>query len=258
MKVSGRDGTTLADTWRQRPGAYLSISIPDFPNFFMLNGPNGPVGNFSLIEVAELQFGYVLQLIDQLHDGTAREISARREATDTLEAERTKAAEKTVWVTGCKSWYLDDRGIPAVWPWSFERFRNDARTGNWSTPSGADRPRFSAVQILASLPTEAAATRRQGRQGAEFAGATTKPFTGAVVMMWQSADRRPTADHRERTDCATARPHESSRTTLPRDQDRFTRGRRLAAPAARSNPSTPGRPPGPVAHAGENGSAASR
>ena len=42
--------------WAERPNAYLSISIPDFPNFFMLNGPNGPVGNFSLIEVAELQF----------------------------------------------------------------------------------------------------------------------------------------------------------------------------------------------------------
>jgi cation diffusion facilitator CzcD-associated flavoprotein CzcO len=127
MRITGRGGLTLDDAWTPRPVAYLSVSIPDFPNFFMLNGPNGPVGNFSLIEVAELQFGYVMHLIDQLHDGAAREISANRESTDTLEAERTKAAEKTVWVTGCKSWYLDDRGIPAVWPWSFERFRSEMR-----------------------------------------------------------------------------------------------------------------------------------
>jgi hypothetical protein len=33
------------------------------------------------------------------------------------------AVEGTVWVTGCQSWYLDDRGIPAVWPWPFTRFR---------------------------------------------------------------------------------------------------------------------------------------
>ena len=32
----------------------------------MLNGPNGPVGNFSLIEVAELQFGYIMQLVELL------------------------------------------------------------------------------------------------------------------------------------------------------------------------------------------------
>ena len=43
----------------------MAIAVPDFPNFFMLNGPNGPVGNFSLIEVAELQMGYVLQLIER-------------------------------------------------------------------------------------------------------------------------------------------------------------------------------------------------
>jgi len=127
MRITGRGGITLDEAWTPRPIAYLSISIPDFPNFFMLNGPNGPVGNFSLIEVAELQFGYIMQLVDRLRSGEYREISPSRAATDALEAERTKAAEKTVWVTGCKSWYLDDRGIPAVWPWSFERFRAEMR-----------------------------------------------------------------------------------------------------------------------------------
>jgi cation diffusion facilitator CzcD-associated flavoprotein CzcO len=125
MNVIGRDGRTLADAWVERPNAYLSISIPDFPNFFMLNGPNGPVGNFSLIEVAELQFGYVAQLIEQLRSGACREISATREAMEQLEAARVEAAKNTIWVTGCNSWYLDDRGIPATWPWSFARFREE-------------------------------------------------------------------------------------------------------------------------------------
>lgn len=47
--VLGRDCINLDDVWSNHPIAYLSISIPEFPNFFMLNGPNGPVGNFSLI-----------------------------------------------------------------------------------------------------------------------------------------------------------------------------------------------------------------
>ena len=47
MSIAGRNGTTLEEAWKPRPEAYLSISIPDFPNFFMLNGPNGPVGNFT-------------------------------------------------------------------------------------------------------------------------------------------------------------------------------------------------------------------
>ncbi|MGO9875436.1 MAG: flavin-containing monooxygenase [Acidimicrobiia bacterium] len=127
MCVTGRGGQTLEEVWAQRPNAYLSISIPDFPNFFMLNGPNGPVGNFSLIEVAELQFAYVMQLIDRLRNGECREISASRQAMDEFETARTEAAKKTVWVTGCRSWYLDDRGIPATWPWSFDRFRAEMR-----------------------------------------------------------------------------------------------------------------------------------
>jgi len=123
MEIVGRDGTRLAAAWADRPNAYLSISIPDFPNLFMLNGPNGPVGNFSLVQVAELQFGYILQLVERLRSGECREISATRAAMDEFEAARVEAAQKTVWVTGCRSWYLDDRGIPATWPWTFDRFR---------------------------------------------------------------------------------------------------------------------------------------
>jgi cation diffusion facilitator CzcD-associated flavoprotein CzcO len=125
MAVTGRDGVSLDDVWADRPIAYLSISIPEFPNFFMLNGPNGPVGNFSLIEVAELQFGFIMGLIERLRSGDAAEICATQDATETLEAERIEAAKSTVWVTGCNSWYLDDRGIPAAWPWRFERFRDE-------------------------------------------------------------------------------------------------------------------------------------
>ncbi|HUV09785.1 MAG TPA: NAD(P)/FAD-dependent oxidoreductase [Acidimicrobiia bacterium] len=125
MDIIGRNGVKLADVWAERPGAYLSISIPDFPNLFMLNGPNGPVGNFSLIEVAELQFAYILRLIECVRSGACREISAAQAAMQAFEAERVEAAKKTVWVTGCKSWYLDDRGIPATWPWTFDRFREE-------------------------------------------------------------------------------------------------------------------------------------
>jgi cation diffusion facilitator CzcD-associated flavoprotein CzcO len=126
MEVIGR-GCRLSDVWSARPIAYLSISIPGFPNFFMLNGPNGPVGNFSLIEVAELQLAYILQLVERLREGECREISATSEATRRFDADRVEAAKRTVWTTGCRSWYLDDRGIPASWPWTFDRFREEMR-----------------------------------------------------------------------------------------------------------------------------------
>lgn len=130
MEVTGRDGQTLEQAWAKRPSAYLSISIPDFPNFFMLNGPNGPVGNFSLIEVAELQFAYIMQLVDRLRTGEAGEVSVTHQAMDAFEAARVDATSGSIWVTGCRSWYLDDRGVPATWPWSFDRFREEMRSPN--------------------------------------------------------------------------------------------------------------------------------
>lgn len=122
IEVIGSGGVRLDDVWAARPSAYLSVSVPDFPNLFLLNGPNGPVGNFSLIDVAELQVDYVLKLV---HQAEARQaaVSAKQEALERFEADRVEAAKRTVWVTGCRSWYLDDRGIPAAWPWAMSRFR---------------------------------------------------------------------------------------------------------------------------------------
>ncbi len=125
IEVIGRDGVRLDDVWADRPSAYLSISIPGFPNLFMLNGPNGPVGNFSLIEVAELQFDYLLQLVELVRSGRCREVCAGGKATEEFDRARTEAAKRTVWATGCRSWYLDDRGIPMAWPWTFDRFRDE-------------------------------------------------------------------------------------------------------------------------------------
>jgi len=123
MSICGRDGVDLADAWTPRPNAYLSVAVPGFPNFFMINGPNGPVGNFSLIEVAEIQCAYIQQLIEQIAAGEHVEISPTVAAMEAHEAARVAAAKNSIWVTGCRSWYLDDRGIPATWPWTFDRFR---------------------------------------------------------------------------------------------------------------------------------------
>lgn len=122
VKVIGPTGAVLDDVWDPVPVAYLSLSVPGFPNLFLLNGPNGPVGNFSLIEVAELQVAYLLQLLEAADPGRCL-VAARQDATDRYEAARVEATKRTVWVTGCRSWYLDARGVPAAWPWTFDRFR---------------------------------------------------------------------------------------------------------------------------------------
>lgn len=124
MQVIGRDGRSLDDAWQPTPRAYRSVSVPGFPNFFMIVGPHSPIGNFSLIEISELQVDYVLQLIERVRSGACREIAARPEATERFNAELQDAMRNTIWVTGCRSWYLDANGVPATWPYTVQHFRD--------------------------------------------------------------------------------------------------------------------------------------
>jgi cation diffusion facilitator CzcD-associated flavoprotein CzcO len=133
MAMRGRNGADLDVLWAEHPQAYQAISLPDFPNFFMLNGPNGPVGNFSLIDIAEHQWHFIGQLIRRLQSGEASAICCTAAAMARFEAARSEAARHTVWYTGgCRSWYLDARGIPASWPWSYSRFVEMMAKPQWS------------------------------------------------------------------------------------------------------------------------------
>jgi len=65
---------------------------------------------------------YILTLLEEIRGGRCREISANAEVSASFEEERVAAAKKSIWSTGCKSWYLDKNGVPASWPWSRDKF----------------------------------------------------------------------------------------------------------------------------------------
>jgi cation diffusion facilitator CzcD-associated flavoprotein CzcO len=122
--VEGQGGQSLDALWAKHPRAYYAVTVPDFPNFFLLNGPTGPVGNFTLIDIAEAQWTYVDQLINLLREGKCSAIAPNMVALEAYEARRTEAAKRTVFASGCNSWYLDKDGVPQVWPWSYDYFRD--------------------------------------------------------------------------------------------------------------------------------------
>lgn len=121
MKVRGEGGLELDDFWKDGPRAYYAVTVPHFPNLCLLNGPTGPVGNFSLIDIAEHQWRYFDQLIDLLRRGRTA-VSPTEAALVDYEARRTERAKRTVFASGCSSWYLDRNGVPQVWPWSWDYF----------------------------------------------------------------------------------------------------------------------------------------
>ncbi len=125
MVITGRNGKRLDAAWADAQEAYLAVTIPDFPNWFMIGGPNSPVGNFSWLQTAELQFGYALQLIELIRNGNAREIAPKPEALRRFNDAVIAKMPDTVWASGCKSWYINKDGHVASWPWTFEKFEAD-------------------------------------------------------------------------------------------------------------------------------------
>lgn len=127
MKVIGVEGKSLDDTWSESVFAHRSVALPGFPNFFMLLGPQSPIGNFSAISVAETQVKYLMHLIEEIRSGRCDLINPKQEITEVLDRKITEGMSKTVWVSGCNSWYLDDKGKTTMWPWTFERFRAELK-----------------------------------------------------------------------------------------------------------------------------------
>ena len=122
MKIHGEAALDLDEFWREKPRAYYAVTVPHFPNFILLNGPTGPVGNFSLIDVAEHQWRYFDQLLDLLRAGEAVSFAPTEQALLDYENRRNERAKNTVFASGCRSWYLDKQGVPQVWPWSWDYF----------------------------------------------------------------------------------------------------------------------------------------
>lgn len=121
MQIIGPGGLTLDQAWADGPQAYRSVAVPGFPNLFMLMGPHSPIGNNSLVPVAEAQAAYALWWIQEIRAGRVATVAPTRVATDEYNQSMKAAMPSTIWVSGCSSWYLGKDGLPELFPWLPER-----------------------------------------------------------------------------------------------------------------------------------------
>jgi cation diffusion facilitator CzcD-associated flavoprotein CzcO len=116
--VIGKNNKVLQEYWHPFPRAYLGTSIPNFPNLFIVTGPNTGIGHTSAIFIIESQINYIINAIQQVDelDKQVVEVTeiAEQNYTDLIHQEM----EKTVWKTGeCNSWYQSKSGhVIAMFP----------------------------------------------------------------------------------------------------------------------------------------------
>jgi cation diffusion facilitator CzcD-associated flavoprotein CzcO len=124
MEIAGRGGRTLAEAWGKVPRAYLGLTVPGFPNMFLLYGPNTNGGTGSVVNTLECGIGHVLAALREVEATGAERIEVRPEAAEEFDRELRAALAKTVWHSGCSNWYVDENGNdPSNWPWTWSAYR---------------------------------------------------------------------------------------------------------------------------------------
>jgi 4-hydroxyacetophenone monooxygenase len=121
MKVVGRDGVDLHQRWGGDARAHLGITLPGFPNLFLLYGPNtNIVVNGSITYFSECEVHYVLGCIERLLATGARALDTRPEVHDAYNEQVDAENLRMAWgVSSVNSWYKNATGRTAQnWPFS--------------------------------------------------------------------------------------------------------------------------------------------
>lgn len=152
--VYGLEQNNLKEMWKDGGQAYLGTAIYNFPNAFMVVGPNTGLGHTSMIFMMESLYNYVLKALPHILNGKTKFIHPKEAVQQKFNENLQKRMQKTIWMQGgCNSWYLNKDGInTTLWPgftaefrWLTSRFNlNDYEVAKVDQPS--TKPTYSKVE----------------------------------------------------------------------------------------------------------------
>jgi cation diffusion facilitator CzcD-associated flavoprotein CzcO len=119
LDISGVDGRDLAKHWRENgTQTHLGITVAGFPNLFLLLGPNTALGHNSVVFMIESQIRYVSQAMALVEERGAAALDTKESAQAEFQSDIQRKLAGGVWTRGgCRSWYLDSRGVNrTIWP----------------------------------------------------------------------------------------------------------------------------------------------
>jgi cation diffusion facilitator CzcD-associated flavoprotein CzcO len=145
MRVSGGDGMDLHEYWSGGAHAHLGMCVPNFPNMFVMYGPNTNTSGGSIIVYLEAQAAYIRQALEQLRDRAAGAIEVRAEVEAASDRALQARFAGTAW-TQCDSWYRDENGrIVTNWPGYMREYLEQ------TAQLDADEYRFAALPKPATV-----------------------------------------------------------------------------------------------------------
>ncbi|WP_067819648.1 flavin-containing monooxygenase [Nocardia inohanensis] len=127
MKIRGRGGVRLDDAWDGGAHAYLGITVPEFPNLFLVYGPNTNLGVGSIIYMIESQARYIRHAVQLLAERPGQYLQVRPEVEREFNDRLQERLRRTPW-NFCTSWYRTASGrITNNWPGTTRSYRRQVR-----------------------------------------------------------------------------------------------------------------------------------
>ncbi|EXL41086.1 hypothetical protein FOCG_16469 [Fusarium oxysporum f. sp. radicis-lycopersici 26381] len=113
MKIFGKDGVSINEHWNQvsegAASSYFGTCLSEFPNFFIMMGPNTLSGHLSVIYTTECQINYTMRVLKPVLTGKADIVEVTPEAEKKDIDRVQEKAKRLVWATGCTSWFIDEK-----------------------------------------------------------------------------------------------------------------------------------------------------
>ncbi|KAF2654660.1 cyclohexanone monooxygenase [Lophiostoma macrostomum CBS 122681] len=145
FKVTGRNGANIKEQFGEEPIGYLGITAENFPNMFLLIGPNGPASHSSILPILEWYTRYAFQMITKLQTENIKSFEPKAGAIKDLYNHTHELMKRLVWSSACRSWFKNGKThgpVTAIYPGSrlhffellkevrWEDYELDYRTGN--------------------------------------------------------------------------------------------------------------------------------
>ena len=136
LKIAGRNGIDLHRMWGRRPHAYLGITVPGFPNLFIIYGPGTHLAHGgSLIFQSELQMRYINQCLEHLVEANLHSLEPAAEAANEWHQRTQTEIKNMVWSHPAvkHSYFKNANGeIHTVSPWRLNEYWAAVREPDWS------------------------------------------------------------------------------------------------------------------------------
>ncbi|KAG6811880.1 hypothetical protein H0H92_005406 [Tricholoma furcatifolium] len=135
--VKGENGRSMKEHWSKEAKSYLGMAVAGFPNYFLVIGPNSPIGNGPVLSFIEAKMDYILKFANRWQTENIRSFSPKAEAVEDFMAHKDRFMKDTVWEHDCRSWYKANSvsgKVSALWPGSTLHYMEaigDPRYEDW-------------------------------------------------------------------------------------------------------------------------------